>query len=572
MAGLKLVRIDSRRITGVQRTLPGPGAIIDVTGPAPQVEEALRWWRIHLKKILTAIGRTDPRWTKAEIESRIVPGGASLGFTAPIDALYAACEVNEWAWNAACSELDGEDCEGFAAAVDRLSKVIAEEVNPLLIALEEEAARRGLPFISDDDEVSVGLGARSRTWPVGEIPPLTEIPWDELGTIPVVAVTGTNGKTTTIRLLASIARAAGQVAGFTSTDGVFVDGELLDAGDYSGPGGARMVVRDRRVEFALLESARGGLLRRGLPLAPGTATAIAVTNVAADHLGEFGVHDVDAIAETKLVLAQLPDASAPASIVLNADDPRLFAAGRARPGETVVWFSLRGRESYLQHHIDAGFLAATLEEDTLTLWIDGEAHAIARVDELPVTFGGIASHNVANALVAAALAHRAGIEFTAIAAGLRAFESTPENSPGRGNWFEKNGTKIYVDFAHNPHGFEAMVAMAGRLEYRRLGITLGQAGDRDDDSIRELARIACQLEPEKIVIKEMPIYLRGREPGEIPAMIEEELHALGVPQERISHAPSEGEAVAELRAWAEPGDLLLLPLHAERDEIIASLR
>ena len=605
--------IDSRRITGAHLVLDGAGALIDVSGPDELVSRTIECWRKHARAILNALD-----WSDAKIGCRLVPGGASFGFTAPIDALYAATEVNEWAWRASLAECAGiapespeeateslaeateslaeateslaeateslaeateslaEATESLAEATGRLRQVIDEEANPALIALSNEASRRGLPWVSDDDDASIGLGCRSRTWPVGELPGdderESESLWHGIGDIPVLVVTGTNGKTTTIRLLASIARAAGVVVGFTSTDGVYVGGELVATGDYSGPGGARMVVRDHRVEMALLETARGGLLRRGLPLA--RATAAAVTNVAADHLGEFGVHNVDAIADTKLTVSRLVGERRGA-LILNADDSRLLSRGLPW-GDRVTWVTLRGDHPEVVAHREAGGFAATLEgrdgEKFLTLWSNGEPQVVAKDAELPITFGGAAHYNIANSLTAAALALQAGIEIEAISEGLRAFEPTPENSPGRGNWFEVDGVQIYIDFAHNPHGFEAMSSMVSRLPYVRLGVILGQAGDRDDASIRELTGIAWRLDPARIVIKDMPEYFRGREPGEVPALIEDELRKLGVPEERISRAATEGEAVEVLRAWAKPGDLLLLPLHAERDAVIASLR
>lgn len=562
-------RVDSRRITGPHLVLPGAGAIIDATGPTATVNAVMEAWRERVELLLDEFGwRAD-----SAIESRMVPipgtdrCDASVGFTAPIDVLYAATEVNEWAWDrASLAASGGEEPESLAEAIARLRREIEAEATPKLLVLQAAADAHGVAFVWDDDEVSVGLGAGAQVWPSDRLPEPEEVDWSARHDVPVIIVTGTNGKTTTVRLLASIAGAAGRSWGLSSTDGVVIDGTLLEGGDYAGPGGARLVLRQPEVELAILETARGGLLRRGLGVE--RATAVAVTNVAADHLGEFGVHDVDAVAAAKLTVARA--ATDLGSLILNADDARLRAWGETQR-ERVTWFSLDDAHPTVRAHVDAGGDACTLRDREIVLWRSGEASVVTTVGDVPVTFDGAARFNVANALVAVALAARAGFEDAAIRNGLAAFEPTPENSPGRCNWFDLDGVRVFADFAHNPHGFEAMVDMAERLERRRLGIVIGQAGDRDDFSITELARIAWTLEPDRIVVKEMAEHLRGREPGAVRALIEAELARVGAPADRIVHAPSERAAVHALLDWAEPGDLLLLPIHAERESVLADL-
>lgn len=553
---------DSRRLTGPNLVSPGPGAILDVHLEAKDVDALIEAWRRRAASMLEAVG-----WSGECLFSRPHRSGVSLAISAPVDALYAATEVNEWAYGAAAADLSGgEPDEPLASAAARLAELIEAESRPELLALQEEAADRGITFLSDDDAVSVGTGAGSRTWPIDALPAPRDVPWPELRDVPLVMVTGTNGKTTTVRLLAAMIRATGQTAGFSSTDGVFVGDELAEAGDYSGPGGARAVLRNRRVEAAVLETARGGMLRRGLG-AP-RADGVAVTNVGVDHLGEYGLHDVEAIADAKLVVGRAVEAGG--RLVLNADDPvlaRRRGAGRAR----LVWVSRHPAEAPVAGHLAAGGEAVVVEGDVLVRHAEGRRSEILRVTDVPVTLGGAALHNVENALVALALAPALGVPDGAAAAALASFRPTADELPGRTNLFRFGQATVLVDFVHNPHGMRAMAETVLRLPARRRLVVLGQAGDRDDDSIRALARAAQRMRPQRVVVKELTKYLRGREPGEVPRLIRRELEAAD-PDLEVVEAPDELSAARSALEWCEEGDLLVLPVQAQRDEVFELLR
>lgn len=564
---------DSRRLTGPNILTDGPAAVLDIAfdaGDEQNAERAVAAWSKQAQRMLGVVG-----WADARRVHRIFPGGMSLAFHAPIDALYAATEVNEWAWDATLTSMadpkDGGSAEAspaFDDAAERLRQTIAEESNPAALALESAAVERGTGFLWDDDFVSVGLGNGSQTWAVDKIPAPEEIDWTRIHDIPVAQVTGTNGKTTTVRLLAAMVKAANLVPGISSTDWISAGGDILDHGDYSGPGGARQVLRDPRVQCAVLETARGGMLRRGLAI-DRTDVAL-ITNVAADHLGEFGVHDLDAIAECKFVVAR-----AARHLVLNADDPIVRKVG-LRQAQPKTWFSLQPDDPdvrpLLTEHLQNGGSACLLERGRLVLKQDGKSLALVEVAEVPLALGGAAKHNVANALGAIAVATQLGLGNRAIAEGLRQFESTPETNPGRLNEFDVGGVRLIVDFAHNPHGVQALLDMASALPASRRLISIGQAGDRDDESILELARATWRARPDKIVIKEMEAYLRGRAEGEISRMLERELLRLGATEVQLLHADSELETAEAALAWAEPGDLVLLIVHSDRDRVVEFLK
>lgn len=553
--------LDSRRLTGLNLLQEREGAVLDVALDEQEADAVVAAWQEQVRRLLDAVG-----WREEGVAVRRFPGGASLAISAPIDALYSATEVNERAWEAAEEALRGEVPDLEEVAV-RLRAEIERERNPALLALRAAAEARGVAFLADDRQASVGLGKGSLTWPVEEIPRPEEVPWERVHDVPVVLVTGTNGKTTTVRLLAAMARAAGVTAGTTSTDRVEVGGEVLERGDFSGPVGARTLLRDPRVEMAILETARGGMLRRGLAVR--RADAAAVTNVAADHLGEHGVDDLEALAETKLVVAQAigPEGR----VVLNADDP-LLVAGAGRIAAPVIWFSLDPESPGFQKLLERGDPAWVLHQGEIEQWHGGWKQVVARAEDLPVTFGGVARHNIANALTALALGAAVRLPQEAMVRGLRQVRSDVDDNPGRGNLFEINGVRILLDYAHNPHGIGALLGLAVNLPARRRLILLGQAGDRDDGAIRELAQAVWKLQPDRVIVKELPEMLRGRQPGEVPAILEDELRRLGAKDEQIGRAANELEAVRQALAWAKRGDLLLLLVHTQREEVLGLLR
>jgi cyanophycin synthetase len=560
--------LDSRRLTGPSLLLDRPGAIVEVALSPEEGAAAIPVWAAQARRMLDAVG-----WTGAEIAMRRFDGGASLAITAPIDGLYAATEINDWAWGAAEAAILGLATPDFQAAVARLRDEIAREANPALIALQAEAASRGVSFLADDHFASVGLGKGSLVLPVRDLPAAGDVDWNHVYDIPVLLVTGTNGKTTTVRLLAAIVDASEQMAGTTSTDLVEVGGEVVDRGDFSGPGGARSLLRDRRVEVAILETARGGLLRRGL--AVNRADAALVTNIAADHLGEFGILDLPALTEAKLVIARAVWPKG--RIVLNADDPELVAAAarKGRLGAPIFWFSLDAASPLVKKTLAAGGEACFLDGGALVLargkGKSRERIEVTRVENVPVAFDGAARHNVANALAAIAMAAAIGIPAEAMAKGLQRVGNTLADNPGRANTFERDGVRILLDYAHNPHGLTALLDVARSFPAERRLLLLGQAGDRTDEAIRDLARAALPFQADRIMIKELPEMLRGRPPGEIPAILEDELRRNGVPAESIERADSELEGARRLLAEARAGDLVVLLVHTQREAVVGSL-
>ncbi len=549
---------DSRRLTGPNLLLAGPGAVIDVELEGEEPNRIVEVWRSQATRILAAVG-----WPESELAHRVHRGGLTLAFTAPVDALYAATEVNEWALAAARAELEGTEPGDLAAAGVRLRAEIDSERNTQLLALMAAAAEHGVSCLSDDDQVSVGLGAGSMTWPAREIPALDQIDWQAVHDVPVALVTGTNGKSTTVRLLTSMVAAAGRVAGSCSTDWIRVGDEVVEKGDYSGPGGARQVLRHPGVEIAILETARGGMLRRGLAVQ--RAEVALVTNVAEDHLTESGIYDLDDLARAKLIVHQ-----AAKRLVLNADDPLLARHG-LELGLPITWFTLEADNELVQKHRARGGLACRLLASQIVFDRGSDTQPVISVESIPLALGGAARHNVANALGAVGVAVALGLSMEAIRTGLASFRSDPHDNPGRLNVFELDRVTAIVDFAHNPHGIKALLEMAAAMPARRRLVTTGQAGDRDDDAIRQLASTIADARPERVIVKELTEYLRGRPEGEVAAMIVDHLLEGGLPPAVIGRADSEMDAIRQALAWAREGDLLLLLTHSQRIGVISYL-
>ncbi len=537
--------IDARRLTGPSLIFDGPGSILDVSCTPEEADRLIPLWQSNVSRMLEELA-----WDKAKFSSRKLLGGASMAFSAPIDALYAAAEVNEWAWAESALELGVEvDRSDFAETANAIRASTIEEANPKLMKLIEDAASHDKTLLWDDDEVSVGLGSGSKTWPVREIP--DSVVWSDHHDVPIGLVTGTNGKTTTVRLATHIARAAGKNVGLSSTDWIAVNDRIIDRGDWSGPGGARAVLRERDVDIAFLESARGGLLRRGLGV--DRADAALITNIAEDHLGDFGSQNLAELLDIKWIVSRAVRESG--QLILNADDSLLQEKAKEFDGE-IVWFSLDADNALIAASIEAGDLCFVLEAEDLVKIEAGDREVICRAAEIPISLNGAARHNVANSLAAAALTWCLGLPMTAIREGLTTMLQA--ENPGRCNVYDVGDFKVLIDFAHNPAAMHALFDMAEAIPAKRRALCFGQAGDRPDGLIRDMTRDAWAIGLDQVVISELATYHRGREHGDVYTVIKDELLAAGATESQIEHCEEEIESFNAAIAWAEPGDLIIM--------------
>lgn len=537
--------IDARRLTGYNAVFDQIGSVLDVACSPEEAERLIPVWADNVARMLEELD-----WPSAEFAFRRLEGGVSLAFSAPIDQLYAASEINEWAWAASAFELGASQEEpDFDATLAALKKSSAEEANVELMWLIDEAVAHGKTLLWDDDEVSVGLGKYSTTWPVRKIPDAPD--WASFDDVPIGIVTGTNGKTTSVRLAKHILRAAGYNVGVSSTDWIAVNERIIDRDDWSGPGGARAVLREQEVDAAILETARGGLLRRGLGVEH--ADAALITNVSEDHLGDFGSRNLDELLDIKWIVSHAVRKRG--QLVLNAEDERLVAKAADYDGE-ITWFSLDADNDVVRAHVAAGGTAFILDNGDLVR-IDGQDRTVlCGAAAIPVALGGAARHNVANALAAAALTSGMGVADADIVTGLTTMQQ--DENPGRCNVYELGGVRVLIDFAHNPAAMSALFHMARAIPAERRALCFGQAGDRTDELIRELARDAWAIGLDRVVVSELPKYHRGREHGDVFAIIRDELLRRGAEDEQIRHHDEEMASFEDALAWAEPGDLVIM--------------
>ncbi|MFZ5480594.1 MAG: cyanophycin synthetase [Myxococcota bacterium] len=375
------------------------------------------------------------------------------------------------------------------------------------------------------------------------------------GRIPLIAITGTNGKTTTSRMVAHILKMSGKRVGLTTTDGIYVDGERILTGDMTGPWSARVVLRDPTVEAAVLETARGGILREGLGFS--RCEVGAVLNVSNDHLGLRGVNTLEELAFVKrLVLEVVRDDGVS---VMNADDPLVVAMAPEAEGRHV-WFSMDPENEVVQKHVAEGGWAAVVEKgvngDMLTLYKGEQQIPLVWSHLVPATLEGRATFNVQNALAAAAIAMAAGVSLEHVRQGLRTFDTTFFQAPGRLNVFDKHRFKVIVDYAHNPAAMRAMAETVRRLKRGRAIGVIGAAGDRRDQDIRELGQIAAGAFDHLYVREDDD--RRGRAPGEAAALLKEGAVAGGADPERVHTVLGEVEACEAAMRLAEPDDLVVL--------------
>ncbi len=380
--------------------------------------------------------------------------------------------------------------------------------------------------------------------------------------VPVVAITGTNGKSTTTRLIAHIATRAGMRVGMTNSDGIFVAGKLVEAGDWTGFGGAARILAEPGVELAVLETARGGILLRGIGY--GANDVGVVTNVSADHLGLQGIDTLDELAETKAAVVRMTKPAGWA--VLNADDPRTWAMRRETRAHWYA-FSMDPTSPHAERALEAGGRAAVLERGWLVLRRAEEPPVrVARASELPVALHGLARYNVANALAAAAACDALQLPTKAIAAGLRSFGADAAANPGRLNLFERDGIVVLIDFAHNEAGLEGLVTVSrGLAGTHRVRLAIGTAGDRTDELLHNLGRIGGGG-ADDLVICEKVHYLRGRDREDLNRLMRGGATEAGYRGE-VPAYPSELAALEALLERADAGDVVAVMSHVERLEI-----
>lgn len=460
-------------------------------------------------------------------------------------------------------------------AIDR-----TDDVHPDNVAIAEQAAQvigldiAGIDMIVDDIskplkdqggaicEINAGPGFRMHTHPTIGHPrdvarPVIEslFPAGTKARVPILAVTGTNGKTTTCRMIAHIFKMHGKRVGLTTTDGIYIDGVQILKGDMSGPRSAGMVLQNPTVEVAVLETARGGILREGLGF--DRCEVAVVTNIASDHLGKSGINSLKDLTRVKAVV--------PRSVfrdgysVLNADDPRCLSIRRVARGELILFSTDDTNEHVLEHVRSRGIavvLRETINGEVIYILEGRRETEVLDVSHIPATFEGRARANVKNALAAVAASYAMNIGVETIRTGLRSFTTSFYQTPGRLNVVDAGGFRIIVDYCHNAAGMEELTEFVQRLGPKRARVVIGSPGDRRNEDIETFGKIASTTFDEFIVREDHN--LRGRRPGEVASLLRQALLDNGIDQAKITIIPDEIQATWTALTTAQGEDLVVI--------------
>jgi cyanophycin synthetase len=470
---------------------------------------------------------------------------------------------------------------------------VTDEVHPSNIAMCERIAKIigldicGIDIMATDLrnpvtqnggcvlEVNAAPGFRMHIDPSLGLPrnvaePVVEMlfPKGHPGTIPIVAITGTNGKTTTTRLTAHIAKTAGYKVGYTTSDGVYIQNQMMVKGDCTGPVSAQFVLKDPTVDFAVLECARGGILKNGLAFRH--CDVAIVTNISADHIGLRGISTMDQMAKVKAVVPKTVLKSGYA--ILNAEDDLVYAMHKELDCN-VAFFSMDEKNPRIIKHCKKGGYASIYENGYITIMKGTWKVRVIKVSEVPITYGGKATHNIMNCLPAVLASYLwRNIKIDDIKLALQTFLPSPTQTPGRLNLFQFKNFKFLVDFAHNPAGLELLCDFMNKLDGTpKVGIISG-TGDRRDDDIRELGRISAKYFDEIIIRQDK--HLRGRTAEEMVALLVEGINEGKTKEIPIEIIYNEKEAIMYAYNSAKPGSLITImcDVVAEALDLIKTLK
>jgi cyanophycin synthetase len=375
-------------------------------------------------------------------------------------------------------------------------------------------------------------------------------------TIPIAAITGTNGKTTTARLLAHIHKLAGRRVGLTTTDGVYIDGQRTVEGDMTGPTSARIVLSDPAVEVAVLETARGGLLRAGMAMRH--VDVGAVLNIQPDHLGQKGIDTLEQLAEVKRTIVEIATDTA----VLNADDPLTLRMAAYTDAKHICYVTMDPAHDLVREHIRAGGRACAIEAGVnghmITIYDHGAHIPLLWTHLIPATLEGRATFNVQNAMFAAAMAFSMGVRLEDIRHGLRTFDTTFFQAPGRLNVYDEHPFRVLYDYGHNAHAVGALCQLVNRMgiKGRRICV-LSAPGDRRDEDIYAIGAVAAAAGFDQYVVRRDDSR-RGRGDDEVPTMLLDALRSNGIEDDRITMIVDEQQAIEAALRMARPNDLLLI--------------
>lgn len=554
------------RLMGSNLFFEETGACLDITlfkKDLKDMPKILKIWDSELERVMLALN-----WGNYKTGLRIYSKGFKFAISAPSDLLFVALYALRQVWESTYSLYKTGKPYDIADILDYVKPELDDELDLKYRAICDEARRRSLNVFREKYDICIGSGKTAYRADIDDIS-LRDIPWEEIKEVPSVMVTGTNGKTTTVRLTAYIARHAGKKVGYCSTDWVMVGDDIVEKGDLSGPTGSLRVMMHPEVEMAVLEVARGGLVRRGL--IADFVKGATVTNVSEDHLGQDGIENIIDMAESKSLVYQ---AVKPGGYcIINLDDIEMRKRVATLTGKKIMITQQSLTNKDIKPCLVHAEHICYIKDNAFYFKTGKKEFKIATFAETPITINGMAKHNVENAMQAICLSHILGLSKKEITNGLKTYENTAANNQGRANVFTHNGGTIIVDFAHNPAAIGAILNMA--KAYLKPGgkftMLMGNTGNR-----LKLTDSMCQMvadaNVDTVMVKEIPNYLRGAKLGEIPKMIEKSLISKGLKKKQIVMIGDEETAMEETLKSMKKGDACAFLCHSNTGSIIEELR
>lgn len=565
MGNLSSASFFSSRLLGQNRFFAVAGSIMDISLSEVNNQEIANLYIKELDKVLEKLPIKE-----YEIKQLVFPEGINIALRYPYDLLMTACEILDWVWLEVVDNLDKELPIRTQKGIDIFTQMIEENQRIILRKIYNKALEKKVNFFIHKDWIVLGSGVSQFRVKQHKITKLSDIPWKKIANVPMVLITGTNGKTTTTRLTEFICRKSGLKSGYCSTDWVMVGGRKVAEGDLSGPTGHQYVMMHPKLEVAVLEAARGGIVKRGLM--PNYAQVATVTNIAYDHIGQNGINTLTDLANAKAVVY---DGLADDGIaIVNLDD------------EHIMSLDIKNIKSYISTKLSETDIVEYLTEDNYVVYLDNEIvtlqtlkhkHHIINIKKVPLTVHGLATYNYENTLHAVALSYGIGIKIDDIKYGLKKFGADDKSNFGRWNYYKsKRHGHLVVDIAHNPAGLDNILTLANGFKQLhnltgRIGLMYGNTADRRD-TIPEIAAIINKHNVDFVVIKEFQESLRGSELGEMPQVFYDELIKQGYASEKIKVIPNEYEAVQYILSESKQDDFTLLCSHELINDVSKLLR
>lgn len=550
------------RLLGQNKLFDKPGAVIEVD-VTRRVSSTCTVFVNNVVKVLDQIEDFDYKLAK-----NVYSNGFQVGVLAPYDVIFFVCNILDEIWDATAESIDNDTNIDFPRLVDIAKSYITKNTNLLIRKIVKSAQLKQVNFFIRDDIIYLGSGKYLYSKKLSKIKSIKDIPWKKIKNIPSVLITGTNGKTTTTRLTEFICRKSGLKSGYCSSDWVMINGKIISEGDLSGPTGHQLVLSNPKLDVAILEVARGGILKRGV--LPNYAVGATVTNISQDHLGHSGIETLNDLAHLKgLVYNSLVDNGV---AVVNLDDELVSHLD----GQGIkCYLSTKMSEEDISKYLTKKNFVVFIESQNVVLKTKSKRYQIANLVDVPLTVHGLAKYNYENILNAVALSYSLGVSAKDITKGLLKFAVNEKSNYGRWNYFySKKHGHIVVDLAHNPASLNSVLDVASNFKelFKLTGkfvVMYGVTADRRD-TINEVVNIINSYKIDKLVIKEFVSHLRGSQLGEVPTEFYNALVESGYNNANIIH--NEMEAVKTILDDAGSDDITILCTHEMIPDVITFIK